>query len=122
MIVSRSTSSCPPVVNHQFYTNPATPQLYTLSLHDALPISQHDHVGLWQEVEQGRRLRARVQHQGSRFSNRDRKSTRLNSSHVAISYAVFCLKKKTNHTKRTGGIAVVEWAMLDHDRFEHSAQ
>src|SRR5690625_7087315 len=31
----------------------------------------------------------------------DRKSTRLNSSHVAISYAVFCLKKKTKHTKRS---------------------
>src|ERR1022692_4069887 len=35
----------------------------------------------------------------SRFSRRDRKSTRLNSSHLVISYAVFCLKKKKEHTR-----------------------
>src|SRR5437868_9212904 len=72
-----------------FFTDTATTEIYTLSLHDALPICRASsatfnprcvrrvcRVGLWS---------------GSR---QDRKSTRLNSSHVSISYAVFCLKKK----------------------------
>src|SRR5439155_9222696 len=64
----------------------ATTEIYTLSLHDALPIyAQRDYLGLvwWQVFEDG----------GLRVET-DRKSTRLNSSHVAISYAVLCLKKK----------------------------
>src|SRR3989442_6045608 len=70
-----------------FFNDTATTEIYTLSLHDALPIS----FGLKQ-------LRDRSQvgvMSGSRFGLwTDRKSTRLNSSHVRISYAVFCLKKK----------------------------
>src|SRR5207302_283997 len=61
--------------------------MYTLSLHDALPIS----IGLKFRTFGARtcfRLKA------SSWRVRDRKSTRLNSSHVKISYAVFCLKKK----------------------------
>src|SRR2546426_3916503 len=44
----------------------------------------------------GRRHRERRQHDAARRGRRDRKSTRLNSSHLVISYAVFCLKKKKN--------------------------
>src|SRR5574344_2330163 len=66
-----------------FFNDTATTEIYTLSLHDALPICC---IGLhWQ---QGVRCL-----QGTWF-RRDRKSTRLNSSHQIISYAVFCLKKK----------------------------
>src|SRR2546429_7844539 len=68
-----------------FFNDTATTEIYTLSLHDALPISPE--VLLW------RRQRARCRSAG-RPQRRDRKSTRLNSSHGYISYAVFCLKKK----------------------------
>src|SRR3712207_8806673 len=96
-----------------FFNDTATTEIYTLSLHDALPISarvravgppappQRD--GLLAAVEADRSRRRRgvlrrrrggpvlaVHEQG------DRKSTRLNSSHANISYAVFCLKKKNN--------------------------
>src|ERR1035438_3383644 len=68
-----------------FFNDTATTEIYTLSLHDALPISagivvcipQDDSLATWEPAIQ------------------DRKSTRLNSSHLGISYAVFCLKKKT---------------------------
>src|SRR5260221_11909908 len=74
-----------------FFNDTATTEIYTLSLHDALPI-----------------LQSEPQHQRSPHDSRpsshrrtprrrlegDRKSTRLNSSHTVISYAVFCLKKK----------------------------
>src|SRR6266542_5974689 len=69
-----------------FFNDTATTEIYTLSLHDALPI-------------RCRPPRARKR----RFSNfpsrscSDRKSTRLNSSHGSISYAVFCLKKKKKY-------------------------
>src|SRR5262245_64697405 len=88
-----------------FFTFPPTSYIYTLSLHDALPISlgcvfcETGRLGLtrnlepWEIVEQvltlvTGRSGASVVFQG------DRKSTRLNSSHLGISYAVFCLKKK----------------------------
>src|SRR5436305_6753835 len=74
------------------FTHPSTPEIYTLSLHDALPIfangSQIAVNRLGRVQKPRRRARAR---QGCR---EDRKSTRLNSSHVRISYAVFCLKKQ----------------------------
>src|SRR6201990_3720342 len=67
-----------------FFNDTATTEIYTLSLHDALPIfCTHD------VVEPVRRRLARF---GPAMT--DRKSTRLNSSHMSISYAVFCLKKK----------------------------
>src|SRR5207245_11151249 len=81
-----------------FFTAAATTELYTLSLHDALPISSDggagDHQVPEESVPSARRNRAPV-------FLRDRKSTRLNSSHGSISYAVFCLKKKKNKTKNT---------------------
>src|SRR6266576_4284056 len=74
--------------SHFFFNDPATTEIYTLSLHDALPISgndQHDDIG---------HLRAAGAHHREGFVAGDRKSTRLNSSHVEISYAVLCVKKK----------------------------
>src|SRR2546429_3017882 len=71
-----------------FFNDTATTEIYTLSLHDALPIS----LGPRGRSAAGR---ARAAGRGSRASPGDRKSTRLNSSHGYISYAVFCLKKKT---------------------------
>src|SRR2546427_4932981 len=72
-----------------FFNDTATTEIYTLSLHDALPI--------WCSARSGFRRSARRWGRGSKSSSaasRDRKSTRLNSSHSQISYAVFCLKKK----------------------------
>src|ERR1035438_10584959 len=67
-----------------FFNDTATTEIYTLSLHDALPISVRF---VW------RRAFCR-QWLSDRSKPRDRKSTRLNSSHLGISYAVFCLKKE----------------------------
>src|SRR6516162_9613783 len=70
-----------------FFNDPATTEIYTLSLHDALPISSTTRG--WR-VAKG--LRQHYVVEG--VIRVDRKSTRLNSSHLVISYAVFCLKKK----------------------------
>src|SRR5215203_7198579 len=72
-----------------FFNDTATTEIYTLSLHDALPISRRA----------GRRRPGRPEDHGTVapsgvLRRGDRKSTRLNSSHANISYAVFCLKKK----------------------------
>src|SRR5690349_23081309 len=84
-----------------FFIDTATTEIYTLSLHDALPIS-----GLELALVQRDHLAGALRHRGRAARRvgdggelaedlpRDRKSTRLNSSHVEISYAVFCLKKK----------------------------
>src|SRR5690349_23906802 len=74
-------------------TGPPSTQIYTLSLHDALPISSAVLVGSAAACERlGLDPVARI----AGRTRADRKSTRLNSSHVEISYAVFCLKKKRN--------------------------
>src|SRR5688572_31637728 len=72
-----------------FLTDPATTEIYTLSLHDALPIFTLSGLAmlLW-----GLHRLGRLGPDPPRVG--DRKSTRLNSSHSQISYAVFCLKKK----------------------------
>src|ERR1035438_10853598 len=72
-----------------FFNDTATTEIYTLSLHDALPISARP------QPRWGRRER-----QGGKPPV-DRKSTRLNSSHLGISYAVFCLKKKKTTPQHT---------------------
>src|SRR5438445_4625149 len=88
---ARSTSTRPSFICLFFFFNDtATTEIYTLSLHDALPISV--------EVQQGYKF-AVIAVPDSRGGASpapllDRKSTRLNSSHANISYAVFCLKKK----------------------------
>src|SRR2546426_3277174 len=86
-----------------FFNDTATTEIYTLSLHDALPIlvegtarsthtagadlpQGHDWYDLNSNVD--------VDPQYQSLLGTDRKSTRLNSSHLVISYAVFCLKKK----------------------------
>src|SRR5437899_12350318 len=71
-----------------FFNDTATTEIYTLSLHDALPISALRR--LWRRPR--RRLRGPAK--SAALLSADRKSTRLNSSHLGISYAVFCLKKK----------------------------
>src|SRR5205085_10192599 len=94
-----------------FSNNPAPPTIYTLSLHDALPISGHAlpcrrAPTQWLvHAAPGRRGQtigwSRVDGPGHKYpwAARDRKSTRLNSSHSQISYAVFCLKKKKKKLK-----------------------
>src|SRR5437660_8957088 len=82
----------------------APPGMYTLSLHDALPIFSRATARLSTVASVGPALSMMAPANTRRFSGTsppsraapgtDRKSTRLNSSHVAISYAVFCLKKK----------------------------
>src|SRR3989449_1921680 len=92
----RKTS--PAIWSHFFFNDTATTEIYTLSLHDALPISLRrlgDPLGVEQMA--GRIVRdGHVERcAGPRAAlGQDRKSTRLNSSHGYISYAVFCLKKK----------------------------
>src|SRR5438552_19085502 len=94
-----------------FFNDPATTEIYTLSLHDALPISAR-RARAQRGACRRRRPRARRagdvdQLVGRRLHRppdaaglcRDRKSTRLNSSHQIISYAVFCLKKKKKKKK-----------------------
>src|SRR5207249_11168245 len=99
-------------------TDPATTDIYTLSLHDALPIwpwprmsgaeraailrrvadgivARKEELALLETLENGKPLaQSRSEIEGAADLWQDRKSTRLNSSHVSISYAVFCLKKK----------------------------
>src|SRR5207245_10191481 len=88
----------PPFLRFFCFNAPAPTQLYTLSLHDALPISARGTRRARRTVRNVRRprrhLRRGVGDPGIAVAPRDRKSTRLNSSHGSISYAVFCLKKK----------------------------
>src|SRR5688572_31746510 len=93
----------------------SSPEPYTLSLHDALPIFDVlDDLADALEVTAQHRLErlpvaapgealqppTKVPNATDETDDRDRKSTRLNSSHSQISYAVFCLKKKTAHSSR----------------------
>src|SRR5688572_28840594 len=92
-----------------FFTDTATTEIYTLSLHDALPICLNAHSHLpggvvvvrprqaWAKSRAAATRRNLVVRRPIRLARccmTDRKSTRLNSSHSQISYAVFCLKKK----------------------------
>src|SRR5438477_4945840 len=97
-----------------FFNDTATTEIYTLSLHDALPIwfrggaaRRRHRSGAVDRPAPARRAAACARPRaeraagdpgrraaGLREQSRDRKSTRLNSSHMSISYAVFCLKKK----------------------------
>src|SRR3712207_7785935 len=95
-----------------FFNDTATTEIYTLSLHDALPIFDQQcararlldrrqvlarHVLDQRQLE---RLGVVLRAHERRHAAEDRKSTRLNSSHANISYAVFCLKKKTDTSQR----------------------
>src|SRR2546430_15499183 len=93
-----------------FFNDTATTEIYTLSLHDALPISIHaffryvgarhpEQLDLVQRILgiPFKRARERAVEYLEYEEIEDRKSTRLNSSHSQISYAVFCLKKKKKY-------------------------
>src|SRR5207253_10459701 len=86
-----------------FFTATPTTEIYTLSLHDALPISsatpQFNAVALPRLFGRITVRRLEASQAARILFVSDRKSTRLNSSHVAISYAVFCLKKKKKKNK-----------------------
>src|SRR5437588_6995961 len=99
------------------FNDTAPTEIYTLSLHDALPISVASLACLLAEefarfaagrrrIQQcDRRARHRANQKRQKNAARDRKSTRLNSSHTVISYAVFCLKKKIQTKKYHQGNA-----------------
>src|SRR5699024_12294120 len=115
-------SLCSFSVSFFFFNDTATTVIYTLSLHDALPISVVDAVTITSDT-----IDYVFKHFGREFKEKDRpsksltpasltfgekklseedlppdrKSTRLNSSHVSISYAVFCLKKKNKNNNKT---------------------
>src|SRR5438132_13854411 len=82
-----------------FFNDTATTEIYTLSLHDALPISKSEGIRAKRREIEDPRMNCPSHH---RLLNSfgDRKSTRLNSSHTVISYAVFCLKKKKKKKKK----------------------
>src|SRR5258708_14817805 len=89
-----------------FFNDTATTEIYTLSLHDALPISPKarplgEHVcvcgGIMPTMVSVGLYVDPIDRAAVGGRERDRKSTRLNSSHQIISYAVFCLKKKTTY-------------------------
>src|SRR5437899_8886580 len=85
-----------------FFTALPTTEIYTLSLHDALPIC-----GKLCSRNENRHLE-RQRYSRANTVDVDRKSTRLNSSHLGISYAVFCLKKKTGSRNEHPAIADIE--------------
>src|SRR5436309_12408742 len=83
-----------------FFNDTPTTEIYTLSLHDALPIFGYGYVVRGADLKYS-------EYEGTSADEfeiadlQDRKSTRLNSSHVKISYAVFCLKKKSSPRTRS---------------------
>src|SRR5436190_7831240 len=101
-----------------FFNDTATTEIYTLSLHDALPISSSKRlepefemiatgkgfVGILDDDHPIQAHQNAAQEAVSIAKERDRKSTRLNSSHTVISYAVFCLKKKKKNHKNKSEI------------------
>src|SRR3712207_8121918 len=101
-----------------FFNDTATTEIYTLSLHDALPSSGRDLDGDRLRDRHRRHLRRRhgpdnpPAQPGVAQPDEDRKSTRLNSSHAHISYAVFCLKK--NHVPHLP-CASPFLALISHD-------
>src|SRR5690606_41961722 len=99
----------PPSLFSFFLHDTATPEIYTLSLHDALPIFGLPHAWIaarrpdwksgWSGASAGWNPK-KPSRSTTLAPLQDRKSTRLNSSHVKISYAVFCLKKKKKKKKQ----------------------
>src|SRR2546421_778571 len=123
-----------PLLFFFFFNDTATTEIYTLSLHDALPICRRSRCRLRARLDEVEHVllryappTARALHLAridavlggdlrddrgdERLAVGDRKSTRLNSSHDQISYAVFCLKKKNTSTDYR---AVVSWLHLHH--------
>src|SRR2546426_1730856 len=90
-----------------FFNDTATTEIYTLSLHDALPISRRRNNLC---ARRGTNCCVWASRQTRTRASRDRKSTRLNSSHLVISYAVFCLKKKKELQKKPAESRAVDVA------------
>src|SRR5258708_20952698 len=112
----------PRLLSFFFFNDTATTEIYTLSLHDALPISCRSMKFRWR----GCLARCSRSPPSSRWkhSRKDRKSTRLNSSHQIISYAVFCLKKKKHKKKRrhtTRNVVEMRSSPLKLSRTQHSS-
>src|SRR5258705_6044215 len=101
-----------------FFNDTATTEIYTLSLHDALPIFADRALPGAHAIEEISRVTVAVIRPRA-----DRKSTRLNSSHLGISYAVFCLKKKKRSYNTSVGY---DWrvkrqrALSDKSALEHA--
>src|SRR2546430_8719848 len=100
-----------------FFNDTATTEIYTLSLHDALPIYVRCERDGRRPAPRGGLCRRRGQGRGGARPpdaaaearrRPDRKSTRLNSSHSQISYAVFCLKKKKEKTAPTTAPTLIQ--------------
>src|SRR3712207_8226911 len=85
-----------------FFNDTATTEIYTLSLHDALPIYHAEAASHIPQLEEPTTRNIQLCTGGlwGEKGKKDRKSTRLNSSHANISYAVFCLKKKKKKQKK----------------------
>src|SRR5690349_24498151 len=90
-----------PVLDYHaiYFKTPPLTQLFTLSLHDALPISRAGRLAAAAAPAAPAPASA-TPAELERLARADRKSTRLNSSHVEISYAVFCLKKKNLYNEQ----------------------
>src|SRR5437660_6084474 len=103
MLCFSALTTPPLLLSLFFFKDTATTEIYTLSLHDALPISFYRDYAERSRTADGFAawLKEWVLDVPDRANYLDRKSTRLNSSHVAISYAVFCLKKKKIEKKRS---------------------
>src|SRR5215203_6438105 len=84
-----------------FFNDTATTEIYTLSLHDALPITIPPTGTMYRGVGSKTPRATTRPRVPAAASERDRKSTRLNSSHANISYAVFCLKKKKHKSTKS---------------------
>src|SRR5258708_31915963 len=110
--------STPFPYNHFFFNDTATTEIYPLSLHDALPISLGDcfcRVGVGDRPSSHGLVPDGVACQDR--GHADRKSTRLNSSHQIISYAVFCLKKKKKLIDTSSHDTLMVLAANAHTRF-----
>src|SRR5258708_22974931 len=97
-----------------FFNDTATTEIYTLSLHDALPISDRRRTCTASDRSL---LERRADMISAEIDPTDRKSTRLNSSHQIISYAVFCLKKKKNNVRM---IATCSYAAANDHNYQLS--
>src|SRR3712207_6853667 len=108
-------------VYYFFFNDTATTEIYTLSLHDALPISiadneQDDRNHMPFDLKALQDMAKLYPGKTVIKDHEDRKSTRLNSSHANISYAVFCLKKKKKyHNKCHHLLYNISLCILDYD-------
>src|SRR2546430_11594373 len=98
-----------------FFNDTATTEIYTLSLHDALPISLFISSHSFRPTRGG----ASPTRAARATASSDRKSTRLNSSHSQISYAVFCLKKNSTHCQNNESRFTVHIVCLQHQNSDY---